>query len=288
MIKTDTTMLGAVCLCAAYQRWKKVQPRMKRWGWKRVCLTVIAVAAALALLAGAALAAAVFTVDTSVRRTVYAPGDTVNIDVALSLAEGQNTAELGGIQLALTYDSTLFTYAGIDPSSSVDFIANDADDVPPEGAEVNSFLVAHDDGAGTVQLVYVNAALTPKNASETLFTVNFTVKADAAPGSTGSFAVRSEGAYSTAAQLVTGTGVTGETFTVTVQESTGLLGDVNGDGTIDVTDGAFVFQHIVGIITLDSAQTACADVDGSGVIDVTDAALIMQYVVGIVTAFPAA
>lgn len=261
---------------------------MKRWGWKRVCLTVIAVAAALALLAGAALAAAVFTVDTSVRRTVYAPGDTVNIDVALSLAEGQNTAELGGIQLALTYDSTLFTYAGIAPSSSVDFIANAADDVPSEDAAVNSFLVAHDDGAGTVQLVYVNAALMPRNASETLFTVNFTVKADAAPGSTGSFAVSSEGAYSTVAQLVTGTGVTGETFTVTVQESTGLLGDVNGDGTIDVTDGAFVFQHIVGIITLDSAQTACADVDGSGVIDVTDAALIMQYVVGIVTAFPAA
>lgn len=258
---------------------------MKRWGWKRVCLTVIAVAAALALLAGAALAAAMFTVDTSVRRTVYAPGDTVNIDVALSLAEGQNTAELGGIQLALTYDSTLFTYAGIDPSSSVDFIANDADDVPPEGAEVNAFLVAHDDGAGTVQLVYVNAALMPRNASETLFTVNFTVKADAAPGSTGSFAVSSEGAYSTAAQLVTGTGVTGETFTVTVQESTGLLGDVNGDGNINVTDAMLTLRASMQKMIFSDEQKTRADVNKDGNVTVTDAMLILRFAMGRITSF---
>ncbi len=258
---------------------------MKRWGWKRVCLTVVAVAAALILLVGVALAAAVFTVDTSARRTVYAPGDTVNIDVALNLAEGQNAAELGGIQLALTYDSTLFTYAGIDPSSNVDFIANAAGDVPPEGAAVNSFLVAHDDGAGTVQLVYVNAALMPKNASETLFTVNFTVKAGAALGSTGSFTVSSEGAYSTAAQLVTGTGVTDKTFTVTVQESTGLLGDVNGDGNINSTDAMLILQHSVKIISLTPEQQLRADVTRDGNVNSTDAMRVLQYAVKIITSF---
>lgn len=258
---------------------------MKRWGWKRVCLTVVAVAAALILLAGAALAAAVFTVDTSARRTVYAPGDTVNIDVALNLAEGQNAAELGGIQLALTYDSTLFTYAGIDPSSNVDFIANAADDVPPEGAAVNSFLVAHDDGAGTVQLVYVNAALMPKNASETLFTVNFTVKADATLGSTGSFTVSSEGAYSTAAQLVTGTGVTDKTFTVTVQESTGLLGDVNGDGEIDSRDATLILRYAVGLTEFSNDQFLLADVTKDGEVDSRDATMILRYAVGLITEF---
>lgn len=257
---------------------------MKRWGWKRVCLTVVAVAAALILLAGVALAAAVFTVDTSVRRTVYAPGDTVNVDVALNLAEGQNAAELGGIQLALTYDSTLFTYSGIDPSSNVDFIANAADDVPPEGAAVNSFLVAHDAG-GTVQLVYVNAALMPKNASETLFTVNFTVKADAALNSEGSFTVSSEGAYSTAAQLVTGTGVTGETFTVTVQESTGLLGDVNGDGKINSGDAMLVLQHAARMRTLTVEQQALADVNKDGKVNSTDAMRILQYAARMITSF---
>lgn len=258
---------------------------MKRWGWKRICLTAVAGVAALFLLAGAALAVAVFTVDTSVRQTVYAPGDTVNVDVTLSPAEGEAAADLGGMQLALSYDAALFEYAGVS-AENIDFIAAQASDEPSNPNNINSFLVAHDAGNGTVQLVYVNAALAPK-AGETLFTVNFKVKESAELGAQGSFTIQSEGAYSTAAQLVAGTDLA-KTLTVTVQESTGLLGDVNGDGKIDVTDGAFVFQHIVGIITLDNTQIVHADVDGNGLIDVTDAALIMQYVVGIITEFPAA
>lgn len=258
---------------------------MKRWGWKRICLTAIAGVAALFLLAGAALAVAVFTVGTSVRQTVYAPGDTVNVDVTLSPAEGEAAADLGGMQLALSYDAALFEYAGVS-AENIDFIAAQASDEPSNPDNINSFLVAHDAGNGTVQLVYVNAALAPK-AGETLFTVNFKVKESAELGAQGSFSIQSEGAYSTAAQLVAGTDLA-KTLTVTVQESTGLLGDVNGDGKIDVTDGAFVFQHIVGIITLDNTQIVHADVDGNGLIDVTDAALIMQYVVGIITEFPAA
>ena len=255
---------------------------MKRWGWKRICLTAVAGVAALFLLAGAALAVAVFTVDTSVRQTVYAPGDTVNVDVTLSPAEGEAAADLGGMQLALSYDAALFEYAGVS-AENIDFIAAQASDEPSNPDNINSFLVAHDAGNGTVQLVYVNAALAPK-AGETLFTVNFKVKESAELGAQGSFSIQSEGAYSTAAQLVAGTGMA-KTLTITVQESAGLLGDVNGDGNINSTDAMLVLQHAVKIITLTEEQQLRADVTRDGAVNSTDAMRILQYAVKIITSF---
>ncbi len=251
---------------------------MKRWGWKRICLTAIAGVAALFLLAGAALAVAVFTVDTSVRQTVYAPGDTVNVDVTLSPAEGEAAADLGGMQLALSYDAALFEYAGVS-AENIDFIAAQASDEPSNPDNINSFLVAHDAGNGTVQLVYVNAALAPK-AGETLFTVNFKVKESAELGAQGSFSITSQGAYSTAAQLVTGTDLA-KTLTITVQESAGLLGDVNGDEKINSTDAVWVLQHAVGLRTLTDAQKSLADVNKDGNINSTDAVWILQRSVGL-------
>lgn len=255
---------------------------MKRWGWKRICLIAIAGVAALFLLAGAALAVAVFTVDTSVRQTVYAPGDTVNVDVTLSPAEGEAAADLGGMQLALSYDAALFEYAGVS-AENIDFIAAQASDEPSNLDNINSFLVAHDAGNGTVQLVYVNAALAPK-AGETLFTVNFKVKESAELGAQGSFSIQSEGAYSTAAQLVAGTDLA-KTLTVTVQESTGLLGDVNGDGEVNAKDATLVLQYAIDLIDLEEHQVILADVNKDGGVNAKDATLILQYAIGLIESF---
>ena len=139
--------------------------------------------------------------------------------------------------------------------------------------------MAHDAGNGTVQLVYVNAALAPK-AGETLFTVNFKVKESVQPGTQGSFSITSQGAYSTAAQLVTGTDLA-KTLTITVQESAGLLGDVNGDEKINSTDAVWVLQHAVGLRTLTDAQKSLADVNKDGNINSTDAVWILQRSVGL-------
>ena len=255
---------------------------MKRWEWKRICLTAVAGVAALFLLAGAALAVAVFTVDTSVRQTVYAPGDTVNVDVTLSPAEGEAAADLGGMQLALSYDAALFEYAGVS-AENIDFIAAQASDEPSNLDNINSFLVAHDAGNGTVQLVYVNAALAPK-AGETLFTVNFKVKESAELGAQGSFSIQSEGAYSTAAQLVAGTDLA-KTLTVTVQESAGLLGDVNGDGKVSVTDAMLTLRASMQKTVFTDEQNVKADVNKDGKVSVTDAMLILRFAMGRITSF---
>lgn len=259
---------------------------MTRFRWKRLLITVGALLLSLTLLTGIALAAALFTVDTSARKTVYAPGETVNVDVVLNLADGQSSAALGGIQIDLAYDSDLFTYESVS-AEDISFVADAADDVPAADATVDSFLVVNNDSANSVvHLVYVNAALEALGG-DTLFTVNFKLSETAADGATGTFTVNTDGAYDTAAALVSGTEQTDKTFTITVEEPKGLLGDVSGDDVIDITDAAMVLQHIVKRITLSEEQLKRANVDGSSDIDITDAALILQKIVGRITKFPA-
>ena len=50
-------------------------------------------------------------------------------------------------------------------------------------------------------------------------------------------------------------------------------GDVNGDGTVTVTDISLMAAHIKGIKSLDEVQLLSADADGSGTVNVTDISL---------------
>ncbi len=64
----------------------------------------------------------------------------------------------------------------------------------------------------------------------------------------------------------------------------GLLGDVNGNGTVDIVDALLVAQYYVGL-NPQNFNTAVADVNGSGAIDIVDALLIAQYYVGLISGF---
>jgi len=257
---------------------------MKRFGWKRLLITVGALLLSLVLLSGIALAAVLFTVDTTVRKTVYAPGDTVNVDVVLTPGEGQTSAALGGIAIDLAYDSDLFTYESVS-AEGISFIADAADDVPAADATVDSFLVVNNDSANSVvHLVYVNAALEALDG-DTLFSVNFKLSETAEDGTKGIFTVNTDGAYDTAAALVSGTDQTDETFEITVQEKTGLLGDVNGNGKINAIDAMMAMQHSAKVITLTEAQQVLADVNKNGKVNALDAMRIMQYAAKVITSF---
>lgn len=257
---------------------------MTRFRWKRLLITVGALLLSLTLLTGIALAAALFTVDTSARKTVYAPGETVNVDVVLNLADGQSSAALGGIQIDLAYDSDLFTYESVS-AEDISFVADAADDVPAADATVDSFLVVNNDSANSVvHLVYVNAALEALGG-DTLFTVNFKLSETAADGTTGTFTVNTEGAYDTAAALVSGTEQTDKTFTITVEEPKGLLGDVNGDGKVNSRDAMLVLQYSAKITTLAEDQLVRGDVNKDNKVNSRDAMRILQYSAKIITEF---
>lgn len=73
---------------------------------------------------------------------------------------------------------------------------------------------------------------------------------------------------------------------VTVTEGL-LLGDVNGNGSVDVGDATLVLRSAVDDVSLSADQQDAADVDGDGDILAADASLILQRVVGKIDEFPA-
>lgn len=64
-----------------------------------------------------------------------------------------------------------------------------------------------------------------------------------------------------------------------------LLGDVNGDNSVDSKDASIVLQHTSGIATLSGDALIAGDVNKDGSVDSKDASIILQYTSGIITQF---
>lgn len=63
-------------------------------------------------------------------------------------------------------------------------------------------------------------------------------------------------------------------------EPQALMGDVNGDGRLDVVDALMILQADAGKTTLTPEQAKLADIDGSGTVDVLDALRLLRYISG--------
>ncbi len=64
-----------------------------------------------------------------------------------------------------------------------------------------------------------------------------------------------------------------------------LLGDVNGDGKVNVKDATLVQKAAASLVTLDEIAQVCADVNSDGSVNVKDATAIQKYSAGIETGF---
>ena len=64
-----------------------------------------------------------------------------------------------------------------------------------------------------------------------------------------------------------------------------LLGDVNGDGNINLIDASYVLQSYNGVRDLTSDQIERADVNGSDTVTLVDAFRIMKYYNGAIKSF---
>lgn len=63
------------------------------------------------------------------------------------------------------------------------------------------------------------------------------------------------------------------------------LGDVNGDGKINVSDATVIQKYAAELITLTDAQIAVADTNNDGLININDATLIQRYAAELITSF---
>lgn len=68
------------------------------------------------------------------------------------------------------------------------------------------------------------------------------------------------------------------------EEAPYTLGDVNGDGKINISDALLILQDIVGAVDLNEQQQQAANVDKSNAsINVNDALKLLNYIVGNIT-----
>lgn len=82
-------------------------------------------------------------------------------------------------------------------------------------------------------------------------------------------------------------GFENEVYTVDTifSEPTAALGDVNGDGVINIKDATLIQKYLASLSTLTEDMMARADVTRDGVVNINDASLIQKYVADIVTEF---
>ena len=72
---------------------------------------------------------------------------------------------------------------------------------------------------------------------------------------------------------------------MTVNAIYGILGDVNNDGTVNITDATMLMRGVVGMEALSELQEILADVNCDGSVGISDATLIARFVTGLET-FP--
>lgn len=65
------------------------------------------------------------------------------------------------------------------------------------------------------------------------------------------------------------------------REGGGLMGDVNGDGVVTITDATMVARHAMNLVQINANYVQYADMDHSGNITISDAVLVMRAALGL-------
>ena len=75
-------------------------------------------------------------------------------------------------------------------------------------------------------------------------------------------------------------------MSVSVRAESRMLGDVDGDGEISITDATFIQRYTVGIKTPVAVTSSVADIDGDHAVTVMDASHLQRRLVNVSDSYP--
>lgn len=190
-------------------------------------------------------------------------GDTITLSVYL---QGANIQDVSRLQGTLEYDSRLFTV------EDSDFLPTERSAVQACSFDANScvFEVQYSSGIdlqdGSLLLqIQLHAAMDAPAGKTTICVTHFGwLSSD--------HAQMTEIEHRIPARLF-------------ILEPESKTGDVNADGSINLTDAKIIMQYYNGIQELDTVQMQCADVNSDGIVNLIDAKLIMKYYNGEISKF---
>ncbi len=167
-------------------------------------------------------------------------------------------ARVEGSSRVVSWESSDWEVLGVSPEGDAD------PDLGPTGA----WLTAHKNGTATITVHFEDG---------TVLTHEITVAAEAYTETTETTTTEV-----TEETTTTTTETTAETTSSTskvVEPGNILYGDINLDGTIDLTDAIKLNKHIAGVVQLDDNAYANADCDVNGLVTMDDAILLLQFLV---------
>lgn len=188
-------------------------------------------------------------------------GDTITVDVTVS-----DNHYLSNGQLLVEYDPAALKMTASVSNVNAALIGD------------NTFWSFGTPSNGAAKFVFANPNVSGSAVGGTLFTLTFEVLEGIGEETTLSLtspemcSAKDGRDYNTDAVYVNG---------VVCNADTLLLGDVNSDGKVDLTDATRVFYHVNGLVTLTGKELLAADYTANGAVDLDDATRLFYFVNGL-------
>ncbi len=244
----------------------------------RKIVSLVLTLTVLLVLSSAALATQTEEATPQVAMTASAEKVEAGKTVTLTLSLTGELKDISSFEYYIHYNPTVVTLteSKVGDSSALVKVGT-----PP----AENYTKTETDNAITVSAVSFENDGKFTMAQGTIATLTFTAKDDAAADSSAGFVLEKvavcDSTFEDTAVAVQTTDAPGVTIGTTI-----LLGDVNGDGTVNHVDAAMVYGYYNGKVTFTDNQLSAADVNGDGAVNHVDAAMIYGFYNGKVTKFP--